>query len=159
KQLQTEPTIGSAADWNEGRNERIGVRGSYTDFGDEVPRGGPRFLGGGHSASPSSGRLELARGIASDKNPLTARVYVNRVSAYLFGEGLVRTPDDFGHLGQKPSHPELLDYLAARFIQEGWSHKKLVTLLVTSSTWRQSSVVRPEAITIDPENRLWHHLP
>jgi hypothetical protein len=204
KRLQPEATIGSAADWNEGRNERIGVRGSYTDFGEEVPRGAPRFLqplpptpspkrrggaegfhplsasgkgpaggvgpllplsasgrgpGGGVSASPSSGRWELAHRIASETNPLTARVYVNRVWHYLFGEGLVRTPDDFGHLGQQPSHPELLDYLAARFMQEGWSHKKLVRLLVRSATWRQSSQVKPEALAIDPENRLWHHLP
>jgi mono/diheme cytochrome c family protein len=173
KKLQPEPTVGSAADWDEGRNERIGVRGSYTDFGDEVPRGAPRFLGSGagfqpakqrqagslpHASSPS-GRLELARTIASEKNPLTARVYVNRVWHYLLGEGLVRTPDDFGHLGQRPSHPELLDYLAARFMQEGWSHKKLVTLLVTSATWRQSSLANPEAVAIDPENRFWHHLP
>ena len=185
--LRPEPTIGSASDWNEGRNERIGIRGSYTDFGDEVPRGMLRFLqpppapsplrgggerqglpplsvsgrgpGGGVLETTSSGRLELARSIASEKNPLTARVYVNRVWLYLFGEGLVRTPDDFGHLGQKPSHPELLDYLAARFMEEGWSHKKLVTLLVTSATWRQRSQASPEALAVDPENRLWHHLP
>ena len=87
----------------------------------------------------SSGRLEFARSIANDQNPLTARVLVNRVWLNLFGEGLVRTPDDFGHLGEPPVHAELLDYLAARFIEEGWSIKKLVTLLVTSATWRQAS--------------------
>ena len=78
---------------------------------------------------------------------------------YLFGEGLVRTPDDFGHLGQQPSHPELLDYLATRFVNEGWSTKKLIAMLVASATWRQSSLPNPRAVTIDPENRLWHHLP
>jgi hypothetical protein len=161
KRLRPEPTVGSAADWDEGRDERLGVRGSYTDFGDEVPRGTPRFLGGaaGRSVSPSSGRLELARRIADENNPLTARVYVNRVWSYLFGEGLVRTPDDFGHLGQQPSHPELFDYLAARFMEEGWSHKQLVRLLITSAVWRQSSMASPGALAADPENRLWHHLP
>jgi len=78
---------------------------------------------------------------------------------YLFGEGLVRTPDDFGHLGEAPSHPELLDYLATRFVRDGWSTKKLIRLLVSSSTWRQASVPAGDALEIDPENRLWHHLP
>ncbi|MFN0051868.1 MAG: PSD1 and planctomycete cytochrome C domain-containing protein [Planctomycetales bacterium] len=161
KQLQPDRTIGSMADWHEGRDERLGIRGSYTEFGDEVPRGNIRLLGGaGDRSSPSaSGRLEFARSVADHQNPLTARVFVNRVWLHLFGEGLVRTPDDFGHLGEAPSHPELLDYLAARFIAEGWSVKKLVTLLVTSATWRQSSAATPRALEIDPENRLWHHRP
>jgi hypothetical protein len=161
KRLRPEATIGSAADWDEGRDEHVAIRGSYTDFGDEVPRGAPRFLGGPgvRAVASSSGRLELARRIAGEKNPLTARVYVNRVWGYLFGEGLMRTPDDFGHLGQRPSHPELLDYLAAHFVREGWSHKKLVALLVTSATWRQSSLANPAALAVDPENRLWHHHP
>ena len=103
--------------------------------------------------------MELAQNIASDQNPLTARVFVNRVWLHLFGEGLVRTPDDFGHLGQTPSHPELLDYLAARFMAEGWSLKKLVALLVNSATWRQSGTTTAAAMEIDPENRLWHHMP
>ena len=159
--LQPDRTIGSADDWNEARNERIGVRGSYTDLGDEVPRGGVRFLGGegSRATSESSGRLELAQSIASDRNPLTARVFVNRVWLHLFGEGLVRTPDDFGHLGERPVHPELLDYLAARFIEDGWSLKKLVKLMVTSATWRQGSIASENALTADPENRRWHHMP
>lgn len=161
KRLLPDGTIGSAADWNEGRDERIGVRGSYTDLGDVVPRGNIRLLGGPTATAilGASGRLELARSIACHQNPLTARVYVNRVWLHLFGEGLVRTPDDFGHLGEQPSHPELLDYLAERFMREGWSTKKLVSLLVTSATWRQNSVADPQATSIDPENRLWHHLP
>lgn len=163
KQLQPDQTIGSASEWNEASNERIGVRGSYTEFGDEVPRGGIRFLS--HLANApsttdnSSGRLQLARVIASEQNPLTARIYVNRVWQHLFGQGLVGTPDDFGHLGQQPTHPELLDYLADRFMREGWSTKKLITLLVGSATWRQSSQADKQALAIDPENRLWHHLP
>jgi hypothetical protein len=161
KQLQPDRTIGTAEDWNEGRNGQLAIRGSYTDPGDEVPRGNIRFLGGAATlSSPSaSGRLELARSIASAQNPLTARVFVNRVWLHLFGEGLVRTPDDFGHLGEIPSHPELLDYLATRFMTEGWSLKKLVKLLVTSATWRQSSMATDGALDRDAENRLWHHMP
>ncbi len=161
KKLEPERTVGSVSEWNEARNERIGIRGSYTDFGAEVPRGNIRFLGGPVSLKNphSSGRLELAQSIASPNNPLTARVYVNRVWLHLFGEGLVRTPDDFGHLGQAPTHPELLDYLADRFLREGWSTKKLVTFLVTSAAWRQSSAMSKEAYAVDPENRLLHHMP
>ncbi len=161
KRLQPDRIIGSVADWNEGRNERIGVRGSYTDFGEEVPRGNLHFLGGAASRAipQSSGRLEFARSLANDQNPLTARVFVNRVWHHLFGAGLVRTVDDFGHLGENPSHPELLDWLAQRFMADGWSVKKLVKLLVTSATWRQSSITSDAALTADPENRLWHHLP
>lgn len=161
KRLQPDRTAGSVADWNEGRNERVGLRGSYTDVGDEVMRGAPRFLGGAaeRQQAASSGRLELARTIADPRNPLTARVYVNRVWHYLFGAGLVRTPDDFGHLGERPTHPELLDYLAARFVEDGWSTKKLIRLLVTSATWRQGSVANAAGFAADPENRLWHHHP
>ena len=161
KRLQPDRTIGSADDWNEARNERLSVRGAYTEFADAVPRGNIRLLGGPapRDVADASGRLELARSIASDANPLTARVFVNRVWLHLFGEGLVLTPDDFGHLGEKPVHPELLDYLAARFVAEGWSLKKLVRLMVTSATWRQASTTSAAALTKDAENRLWHHFP
>lgn len=161
KRLHPDRVIGSVADWNEGRDERVGVRGSYTDFGDEVPRGNILFLGGPapRAIPQSSGRLEFAGSLASDQNPLTARVFVNRVWHYLYGAGLVRTVDDFGHLGEKPSHPELLDWLAWRFMEDGWSVKKLVKLMVTSATWRQSSIASEAALTADPENRFWHHLP
>lgn len=161
RRLRPDRVVGSAIDWNEGRDARIGVRGSYTELGEEVPRGTIRFLGGPDASdgSSSSGRLELAHNIARDDNPLTARVYVNRVWHYLFGAGLVRTVDDFGHLGEQPSHPELLDWLAKRFIDEGGSTKTLIEYLVTSSTWRQGSVPGAEAVIADPENRLWHHMP
>jgi hypothetical protein len=161
KTLQPDRTVGSVAEWNEGRDERLGIRGSYTEFGEEVNRGHVRFLGKHpeRQTPSSSGRLEWARQVVDQRNPLTARVYVNRVWHYLFGEGLVRTPDDFGHLGEAPTHPELLDYLANRFVQDGWSTKKLIRLLITSSTWRQASVPDPKAVQIDPENRLWHHSP
>lgn len=159
--LQPDRVVGAVEDWYEGRDERVGVRGSYTALGEAVPRGTISFLGGPgpRAFGASSGRVELAGNIASDANPLTARVYVNRVWHHLFGAGIVRTPDDFGHLGELPSHPELLDWLARRFIAEGWSTKKLVYMLVTSSAWRQSSVPAPAAVNADPENRLLHHMP
>jgi len=159
--LEPDVTIGGVADWDEGRDERIGIRGSYTQWGVEVPRGNIRFLGGAakRAGANAAGRLELGLSIADDANPLTARVFVNRVWLHLFGQGLVRTPDDFGHLGETPSHPELLDFLARRFMAEGWSLKRLIKLLVTSATWRQDS--RPDEVSErnDPENRLWHHMP
>lgn len=153
--------VGSMADWQEARDERIGVRGSYTDLADEVPRGCPTLLSPLQDAQPgnSSGRAELAQVIVNRSNPLTARVFVNRVWKHLFGEGLVRTPDDFGHLGELPSHPELLDSLVQRFVNEGWSLKKLVRELVCSAAWRQRSAADQPALTVDPENRLLHHFP
>ena len=161
KQLRPARVIGSVDDWHEGRDARLGIRGSYTNLGDPVPRGTISLLGGPGARifSDGSGRLELARNIASEDNPLTARVYVNRVWHYLFGAGIVRTVDDFGHLGERPSHPELLDWLARRFMDEGWSTKNLIRLLVTSSAWRQGSVAAPTAVAADPENRLLHHIP
>ena len=90
-------------------------------------------------------------------NPLTARVFANRVWHWVFGAGLVTTPDDFGHLGDQPSHPELLDYLAAEFVANGWSTQKLVRALVTSEAFQQSNEVAGRAGDVDPNNRLLHH--
>jgi hypothetical protein len=161
RKLVPDRVVGSVADWNDGKDEPIGVRGSYTVFAESAPRGNISFLGGPvqRAREESSGRLELARSIASDDNPLTARVFVNRVWYHLYGAGIVRTVDDFGHLGEAPSHPELLDWLAQRFIEDGWSLKKLITVMVTSATWQQSSIANEAAVTADPENRLWHHMP
>jgi mono/diheme cytochrome c family protein len=100
-----------------------------------------------------SGRLELAKAIASRDNPLTARVFVNRVWQNHFGQGIVRTPSDFGHQGERPTHPELLDYLASTFMDGAWSIKKLQRLIVTSETYRQTSNVSQAAYNADPENR------
>lgn len=99
-------------------------------------------------------RLDLARWLVSKENPLTARVVVNRMWQEFFGRGLVDPSDDFGLRGQKPSHPELLDWLAAEFMNRGWSVKQMHCLIVTSATYRQSSVARPELVAIDPQNRL-----
>jgi hypothetical protein len=101
-----------------------------------------------------SGRLEMAKAIASCDNPLTARVWVNRVWAHLFGAGLVATPSDFGTRGTPPSHPELLDWLACEFAGDGWSTKRLIRMIVTSNTYRQASDEQPEGLATDAENRL-----
>jgi hypothetical protein len=104
-------------------------------------------------------RRELAESLLDPGHPLTARVYVNRVWQWIFGTGLVATPDDFGRLGDKPSHPELLDWLAREFIREGWSTKKLVRRLVLSQTFRQSGHVTDAARERDPGNRLLSFYP
>lgn len=107
-----------------------------------------------------SGRLELAEWLTSEKNPLTARVIVNRVWAHLFGRGIVSTVDNFGVTGDVPSHPELLDYLAGSFMADGWSIKQLVRQLVLTRTYQLSSASSPEAVAVDPANKLlWRHAP
>ncbi len=133
----------------------IHIRGSYTRLGPVVPRRMPVFFAG-ESQPPitqGSGRRELAHWIASDSNPLTARVLVNRLWQGHFGEGLVRTPNNFGLLSEPPSHPALLDWLASRFVREGWSIKAMHRLMVLSATYRQSSVVPRDRLERDPENR------
>lgn len=106
-----------------------------------------------------SGRREMAEAMASRENPLTARVYVNRVWRQVFGRGLVATTDNFGRLGEAPSHPELLDYLAGWFMDEGWSTKKLVRKLLLTEAFQQQSATKPEWREKDPENAYLHHYP
>ena len=106
-----------------------------------------------------SGRRQLADVVASADNPLTARVMVNRIWHHLFGRGLVRTTDDFGALGDRPSHPQLLDHLAVQFVRQGWSLKRLIRSLVLTRTYRAASRVDAAAREVDPENRLLHHFP
>jgi hypothetical protein len=137
-------------------NSRVFIRGNPNRLGDEVPR---QFLAilTGEKRKPftkGSGRLELATAIASRDNPLTARVMVNRVWLHHFGAGLVTTPDDFGLRSDPPSHPELLDYLAGRFMQDGWSLKKLHRLLMLSSAYQQKSDDGLRNEKVDPDNRL-----
>ncbi|MBU6301308.1 MAG: DUF1553 domain-containing protein [Verrucomicrobia bacterium] len=134
------------------------VRGNPGNRGEAVK---PRFLTAvaGDEApvfTNGSGRLELANAIVDTKNPLTARVLVNRVWMHHFGQGLVRTASDFGVQGQTPDHPELLDWLADWFMRQGWSVKKLHRLILTSETWQQGCVHPQQASQelIDPENRL-----
>jgi hypothetical protein len=137
----------------------IYLRGNYLREGKVVPRRLPVLFAGEDQVplgkqTKGSGRLQLAEWIASADNPLTARVMVNRVWQHLFGEGLVRTPSNFGLLGEKPTHPELLDYLTRRFLTSGWSVKKLIRDIVLSSTYQQSSFASRRLLKADPENRL-----
>ncbi|HEX3152183.1 MAG TPA: PSD1 and planctomycete cytochrome C domain-containing protein [Gemmataceae bacterium] len=131
------------------------IRGSYTRLGPIVPRGMPTFFAGRQQPkiASGSGRLELANWVASKGNPLTARVIVNRIWQGHFGTGLVRTANNFGLLSEPPTHPELLDWLATKFVEDGWSLKKLHRRILLSATYQQSSVAPAEAIARDPENR------
>ena len=142
-----------------GRDLAIYLQGNPTKLGDVAPRSMPVvFTGGERKPLPTkgSGRAELAAAIASRDNPLTARVIVNRVWRSHFGFGLVRTPSNFGQLGDRPTHPELLDDLAVRFMDSGWSLKTLHREILLSATYQQSSDFRRDAAEIDPENRfLW----
>jgi hypothetical protein len=134
---------------------RIRIRGDVLRPGDLVPRGFPAILSSGAAPITSgSGRWALARWLASPKNPLPARVLVNRLWQHHFGEGLVRTPSNFGKLGEPPTHPELLDWLAHRFIDGGWSVKAMHRLILSSAAYRLSSVPSREALEKDPDNRL-----
>ncbi len=109
---------------------------------------------------PTTGRrLAYARWLTSGRHPLVARVLVNRVWMHYFGRGIVATPEDFGHLGARPSHPELLDFLADELVRSGWSLKRLHRLIVTSTVYRQQSRISPQAQRIDPDNRLLSHMP
>ncbi len=139
----------------------INVRGDVDVPGELVSPDFLQMFAGRNTVAQSSGsgRLELAESLVQPAHPLTARVYVNRVWQWLFGNGLVATPDDFGHLGDQPSHPELLDSIAAEFVQEGWSTKKLIRRLVLSETFRQSGAASAAARQRDPANRLLHHYP
>jgi hypothetical protein len=110
-------------------------------------------------ASPAGRRAALARWLTAAENPLVARVLVNRVWAWHFGQGLVRTPNDFGAQGEEPTHPELLDWLARDLIDHGWSLKHLHRLILTSSTYRMSSLASGPGLVEDPENRLLWHFP
>ncbi len=140
------------------RDVPVLARGELDKPGETAPRGVPQVLAAKPVSIPrgTSGRKELAEWVASADNPLTARVYVNRVWSHLFGQGLVTSPDNFGTTGSAPSHPELLDFLAADFTQQGWSTKKLIRQLVLSRTYRQSSAPVDANLAVDPDNvYLW----
>jgi hypothetical protein len=144
------------ADVQNPHDSPILIRGEATNRGPMVPR---RFLAAlsGPYREPfhyGSGRLQLAEDISSPDNPLTARAAVNRIWMHHFGQAFVRTPDDLGVQSEAPSHPELLDYLARRFMQEGWSFKKLHKMIMMSNTYQQSSDTNASYTQKDPENRL-----
>ena len=137
-----------------GENHPILIRGSPDSDGPMVERRLLEALEGSAISDPGSGRLQLAREITDSKNPLTARVLVNRLWHHLLGRGIVATTDDFGVQGQRPTHPELLDFLASRLIDHGWSVKRAVRGIVTSETYQMSSAVAQPAEDSDPSN-MW----
>jgi hypothetical protein len=161
-------------------NIRVHIRGSHLTKGRQVPRRVPRVFtqrGGRESFSPTespndlkadhgendsrplidegSGRLQLANWLTEPNHPLTARVFVNRIWLWHFGEGLVRSPDNFGKLGLRPTHPELLDWLAVHFVESGWSIKDLHRTIMLSSTYQMSTAFNEQAMAVDPDNQLW----
>ncbi|QDU31836.1 Planctomycete cytochrome C [Anatilimnocola aggregata] len=137
------------------RETRLHLRGDFLSPGDVVAAGTPEILPQlALEKSQQLNRLELAKWVTSDQNPLTARVTANRVWQQLFGRGIVATSDDFGRQGDKPTHPQLLDWLADDFRRRDWSLKQLQRRIVTSSTYQQSSAVRSDLRTVDPDNEL-----
>lgn len=138
----------------ETRETWVHVRGNYRQRGDTVTSDTPAFLPPLQKRATDADRLDLARWVVSKENPLTARVTVNRWWSHLFGRGLVESVDNFGSGGSAPSHPQLLDWLAGQLVERGWSRKEMLRLMVTSSTYRQSSAMREDLQQSDPQNVL-----
>lgn len=142
-------------------DEHVFIRGSHKSLGPVVPRRMLEAISGPNQPrlTSGSGRLELARRVLAPENPYPARVMVNRVWHHLFGKGIVGSVDNFGVLGQRPTHPELLDHLASEFRRDGWSLKRLIRRVMLSNTYRQSSEPNAQAVATDPQNTLRHHMP
>jgi mono/diheme cytochrome c family protein len=139
------------------KDAKVMLRGRYDRLGDVVPRRFPRIVAGDQQEpiKDGSGRLQLAKWVASAENPLTARVMANRIWMHHFGEGIVRTPNNYGKLGTPPTHPELLDHLAVQFVSSGWSVKQMHRYLMLSSAYQQSSVGDAATQKADPDNLLF----
>ncbi|MBL8173358.1 MAG: DUF1553 domain-containing protein, partial [Bryobacterales bacterium] len=161
KSAPAEPPLACAVAEGDRVEQRVFQRGNPEAKGEAVEKRFPSTLAGKHTAAIAngSGRREMAEWLADAGNPLTARVMVNRIWQWHFGEGLVRTPNNFGRLGDAPSNPELLDWLAARFIESGWSIKAMHRLILSSSTYRMSTAASADALAKDPENRLQSRFP
>jgi hypothetical protein len=146
-----------------GQALRVQIRGRVDNLAEEAPPGFLRILRPADTAQSSGQRftrLDLADAIATPRNPLTARVFVNRIWQHHFGRGIVATPNNFGKLGERPTHPELLDTLAVRFVESGWSVKWLHREIMLSAAYQLSSVNEPGNATLDPENQyLWRMSP
>jgi mono/diheme cytochrome c family protein len=160
KSAPAEPEMACAIEDGEPVEQKVFIRGDYNNSGEAAPRGFPAILAR-YDTKPSyvgSGRLQFAEWLTQPGHPLTARVMVNRIWEWHFGEGLVRTPDNFGKMGERPTHPELLDYLAAEFVKNGWSIKAMHRMIMLSNAYRMSSI-RPNvgpniSEEADPDNRL-----
>lgn len=149
------------AEDREPHDARLHIRGNHKNLGAEVPRRFLQVIAGERqpAIASGSGRLEIADWFASEKNPLTARVMVNRIWKHHFGNGLVRSTDNFGKMGEPATHPELLDYLAGAFVRNGWSVKALHRTLLLSSTYQMSSTASETSKKLDPTNKLLQHMP
>jgi hypothetical protein len=155
KDAPPEPPMACAVEEGDPVDQKVFIRGDSNSPGEDAPKTFPKVL---LATAPQeqpiasgSGRLGLAEWLAKPNHPLTARVMVNRIWEWHFGDGLVRTPDNFGKMGERPTHPELLDYLASRFTSGGWSIKAMHRTIMLSSAYQMASQTAPEA---DPENRL-----
>jgi hypothetical protein len=159
--LPPEPEMACAVEEDAPVVQKVLLRGDYNNLGEEAPKTFPLVIAGRERqiVKDGSGRRELAEWLASGSNPLTARVMVNRIWQGHFGEGIVRTPDNFGKMGERPTHPELLDYLAATFVEKGWSMKEMHRLLLNSNAYQMASTATPEQAKADGENRLYSRFP
>jgi Protein of unknown function (DUF1549)/Protein of unknown function (DUF1553)/Planctomycete cytochrome C len=155
--LLPEPDMACAVREGEPVEQKIFLRGDYNNPGDDAPKAFPTVLAredDPHFENRGSGRLQLAEWLSGPRNPMTARVMVNRMWQWHFGEGIVRTPDNFGRMGDRPTHPELLDYLADQFVRNGWSIKAMQRTIMLSSAYQMSSQGDPKSVETDPENLL-----
>ncbi|MGY8733448.1 MAG: DUF1553 domain-containing protein, partial [Pirellulales bacterium] len=160
KLAKMQPMVGKAMGVTEGKVEdlAIHIRGNYFSLGEATQRGFLEVVDQVSAVSipaEASGRMQLAQWLTDAKHPLTSRVFVNRLWLWHFGNGLQRSPDNFGLLGQRPTNQPLLDWLAVEFIEQGWSIKQMHRLMLLSSTYQMSSTFDARANTKDPENRLW----
>ncbi len=156
KSAPAEPELACAIEDGEPVTQKVFVRGDYNNPGEEAPKAFPAILTA-FDTKPNfsgSGRLQLAEWLTQPEHPLTSRVMTNRIWQWHFGEGLVRTPDNFGKMGERPSHPELLDFLAREFVKSGWSIKSMHRLVMLSSTYQMASVNPNLAENADADNRL-----
>jgi cytochrome c553 len=159
--LPPEPEMACAVEDDKPLIQKVLLRGDAASLGDVAPKTFPLVIAGKDRlvVKEGSGRRELAEWLASAANPLTARVMVNRIWQGHFGEGIVRTPDNFGKMGERPTHPELLDYLAAEFVDKGWSIKEMHRLMLNTSTYQMASSPTAEQVKADGENRLLSRFP
>ncbi len=156
KNTPAEPDMACAIEDGEIVNQQVFIRGDYNSKGEEAPRAFPAILArfDPKPAFTGSGRLQLAEWLAQPDHPLTARVMSNRIWQWHFGEGLVRTPDNFGKMGERPTHPELLDYLAKQFVKSGWSVKAMHRLIMLSNAYQMAAMNPSVNVEADPDNRL-----
>jgi mono/diheme cytochrome c family protein len=160
--MPAEPEMACAVEDGTPVRQHVFIRGDINNPGEDAPRTVPTILLPATSPvnfGEGSGRRELATWLTNPEHPLTARVMANRIWLGHFGEGLVRTPDNFGKMGERPTHPELLDWLARRFVSSGWSIKAMHRLIMLSNTYQMATTITESAWNADPENRLFSRFP